>query len=76
MSEKKQQPKCMTVECEKVAKWRGLCSSCYGQAKHLIDSKQVADWEELEQMGLVEVQGKPFLKAFKLKKLEQGIEKR
>lgn len=60
---------CITHNCGKKRKWKGLCSSCYGQAKRLIDDNKTT-WEELEQMGLVLLDSKPFYAAFKQKKSE------
>lgn len=62
--------KCMTPDCNGKKQWKGLCRSCYGQAKYLMDKGEVESWYELEQMGLVQVEGKPFMTAFKKKKLE------
>lgn len=58
---------CMTPNCGKERKWKGVCASCYGQAKRLIDEEKTT-WEELEQMGLVLLDSKPFYAAFKQKK--------
>lgn len=60
-------PPCMTPNCGKKRKWKGICPSCYGQAKRLIDEEKTT-WEELEQMGLVLLDSKPFYAAFKQKK--------
>ena len=30
---------CMTPNCGKKRKWKGVCPSCYGQAKKLIDDE-------------------------------------
>lgn len=42
---------CLTPDCKALARWRGLCSRCYGQAKKLIE-KELTDWDELITMGL------------------------
>jgi hypothetical protein len=68
-------PICITEGCGKERKWKGLCSSCYGQARKLIEKKQVADWDELEAMGLIIADDKPFVAAFK-RKLKEAEESR
>lgn len=61
-------PLCMTKDCGKVAQWKGLCRSCYGQALRLIEQEKTT-WEELMTMGLCVLdQPKPFLKVFMEKK--------
>ncbi len=60
---------CITPNCVKPAEWKGLCRSCYGTARHLID-KEETTWEELHVMGLCELDAKPFLVAFLNKKKE------
>ena len=42
---------CAVPECAKEAKWKGLCQTCYGCAKSMIDNGETT-WEELERMGL------------------------
>lgn len=42
---------CLTPECGKPARWKGLCQACYGCAKTMIDREEVT-WEELEAVGL------------------------
>lgn len=59
--------KCMTEKCDKEAQWKGLCRSCYGQARQLIDSGETT-WEELGNMGLVQLAEKPFKEAFRARK--------
>lgn len=54
---------CLTPECQSEARWKGLCSSCYGQAKQLIDENKTT-WEELQEMGLAQLKNKPFKEAF------------
>lgn len=61
------EPPCITPNCSKKRKWKGICPSCYGQAMRLIDEEKTT-WEELEQMGLVLLDSKPFYAAFKEKK--------
>mgnify|MGYP001593750961 CR=1 FL=1 len=51
---------CITPNCGKERKWKGLCNGCYGQAKKLIDSKET-DWEELYLLGLCKLDYKAFL---------------
>ena len=63
----RQDPPCITPKCGKERKWKGLCPSCYGQAKRLIDDEKTS-WEELEAMGLVLLDSKPFYAAFNEKK--------
>lgn len=63
---------CLTPECGKPREWKGLCRSCYGVARHLID-KEETSWEELVALGLALTDVKPFLKAFHAKKRERGI---
>jgi hypothetical protein len=53
-------PKCITEGCGGERKWKGLCSSCYGQARKLITDKKVSGWDELEKMGLIVADHKPF----------------
>lgn len=42
---------CITTDCSADARWRGLCSRCYGQAKRLIEKGETT-WDELVGMGL------------------------
>lgn len=42
---------CITKECGKQAKTRGLCSSCYVSANGLV-KKNKTTWEELKKMGM------------------------
>lgn len=60
-------PKCLTEGCHTKAQWKGLCASCYGVAKKLIEKGQTT-WEELTELGLAKVDIKPFEAAFKLAK--------
>lgn len=55
---------CLIAKCDKEARWKGLCSACYGQAKQLIDAGETT-WEELAALGLAVVPDKPFVVAFK-----------
>lgn len=64
--------KCLTPDCKEDRRWKGLCSSCYGQAKRLIETEETT-WDELEKLGLAELPGKAFTKAFKRRKY-QGVE--
>lgn len=57
-------PSCVTEGCGKERKWKGLCSSCYGQARHLIDSNRTT-WDELEELKLIIPDDKPFILQFK-----------
>lgn len=61
---------CMTEECDSPRKWRGLCDSCYAQAKTLIDRRETT-WAELSDMGLVL---QPFRAAFIRKKSEMALQ--
>lgn len=56
--------KCLISGCDKEARWKGLCSACYGQAKQLIDATETT-WEELAALGLAIIPDKPFVAAFK-----------
>ncbi len=42
---------CLTPECGKDARWKGLCTACYGSAKQLIDDNETT-WDELHELGL------------------------
>ncbi len=65
---------CLVPGCEKPRRWKGICQSCYGQAKRLIDSGKTT-WEELQEMGLAELEGTPLLQAFNaIKKAQQKKE--
>jgi hypothetical protein len=55
--------KCITPECGKDRKWKGLCPSCYGQAKRLIEQGKTT-WDELFDLKLCILDNKPFLIAF------------
>lgn len=57
---------CITENCGKARKWKGLCSSCYGCARRLIDEGK-ATWDSLQTLGLVLIDDKPFIAAFKKK---------
>ena len=61
--------KCVTEGCGKERQWKGLCRSCYGQAKQLIEKKETT-WDELAVMGLIIPDDKPFKNAFLRKKRE------
>lgn len=69
MSEQTEQPKCLTDGCFTKRQWKGLCASCYGVAKKLITANKTS-WEELVELGLAEVELKPFEAAFNKKKQE------
>ena len=60
---------CVTEGCGKERQWKGLCRSCYGQARRLIDENQTT-WDELAIMGLIVPDDKPFKAAFLRKKRE------
>lgn len=68
--EKPPAPDCMTEGCDRKAQYNGICSSCYGQAKKLIDEEETT-WEELEAMGMVKGKSKPFTLLFRKKKLAE-----
>lgn len=57
-------PKCLTDGCSTKSQWKGLCASCYGVAKKLIEKKETT-WEELVQLRLAKVDVKPFEAAFR-----------
>lgn len=63
MTESCQAPKCLTEGCHTKAQWKGLCASCYGVAKKLINANKTT-WEELVTLGLAQVEIKPFEAAF------------
>lgn len=63
-------PICKTAGCGKEKKWKGLCQSCYGQAKRLIEDNKTT-WEELAKLGLIEQDFKPFYAAFEKAKATQ-----
>lgn len=68
MVTKKTEEKCLIKKCTGKAKWKGLCGKCHHEGTILIETKQVANWEELEAMGLCAIE-RPFLEAFnKIKK--------
>lgn len=46
-----QELKCLVPKCEKAAKTRGLCHTCYQSAKGLV-KKGVTTWEKLANKGL------------------------
>ena len=50
MSRAKSTEACLTPECNSAAGTRGLCSSCYQQARTLVREKK-ATWDELVQLG-------------------------
>ena len=56
--------KCLTPECLKQEKWRGICQSCYGQAKKLMEEFKL-EWEDFEKLGMTLIQSnKPFRKLY------------
>lgn len=42
---------CMTDDCGKEMKSRGLCFSCYKRAEKMVKAGEVT-WEQLEELGL------------------------
>jgi len=50
MSRAKSTEACLTPECGSAAGTRGLCSSCYQQARTLVREKKVT-WDELVELG-------------------------
>lgn len=61
--------KCIVVECQRDAKTRGLCQSCYVAAGNKVKNK-VTTWEQLEKLGLCIFKRKDngaFNKAFRQK---------
>jgi hypothetical protein len=64
---------CVTPNCNKPAKWKGLCSACYGAAKKLIDDEQTS-WDELIEMGMAIDKTSLFRNEFKRRK--QGTEEK
>lgn len=73
MSEENQNEKCVIPKCDKEARWKGLCSACYGQAKQLIDAQETT-WEELGALGLAVIPDKPFVAAFKAARSKKVVE--
>lgn len=76
-AELEEKSRCITEGCGKERLWndkirdaKGLCPSCYGQARRLIDSGE-ASWDSLEAMGLVIQDDTPFMAAFKRKRAAQ-----
>lgn len=67
-SEDPNAPKCIINGCQNKSKWKGLCPTCYGGAKQLIE-EELTTWVELQALGLAE--GPPILKEFgRLKQLK------
>ena len=60
---------CMTEDCERAASWKGLCSSCYGCARQLVEQNKTT-WDELLSMGMCVPKSKPFYVEFHKKKFE------
>ena len=58
---------CLSPECEAPARWKGICATCYAQARKLIEDEKTT-WEDLYDMGLVRLPGTKFLDAFKAAK--------
>ena len=65
---------CMTPNCGSKKQWKGLCRSCYGQARRLIEEEKT-DWDEIAELGMCEPQGKPFKVLFLKKKAERNADK-
>lgn len=74
MNESKPKETCLIDECTNEAKWKGLCPSCYNQAKKLIDGRETS-WEELQIMGMCIIHGAKFIKAFNKRKKEHELKK-
>lgn len=53
----------MTPDCDQPAQWKGVCSCCYGQAKRVMEAHGLT-WRDLETLGLVRLEHKPFIKAY------------
>lgn len=65
-------PHCMTDNCNRPPKWKGLCSPCYSVAKRLVD-KGAETWESLAERGLVDLsngRGDAFERALAKKSVE------
>jgi hypothetical protein len=56
---------CIIEGCGKIAKWKGLCGSCYYAAKQAV-AKNEYTWAELAKMGLAIEEEKPFERALRL----------
>lgn len=64
---------CMTENCNRPPKWKGLCSPCYSVVKRLVD-KGDETWGSLAEQGLVDLSnGKG--NAFEQALAKRGIEK-
>lgn len=57
-------PICIIPNCGKEARWKGICSQCYGQASQLIKEDKTT-WEQLAALGLATIPDKPFIAAFR-----------
>lgn len=65
---KPEQANCFTEGCTLKAKWNGLCPSCYGQAKKIMESDKL-EWSDLEEMGMIPIKPKkPFTELYLQKK--------
>lgn len=60
---------CMTPGCGMPALWKGICKTCYGQAKGLIDARRTT-WENLVTMGMVKVDDKAFIDEFNRREVD------
>jgi hypothetical protein len=62
----KEKKVCLSKGCEKKAKTRGLCPSCYNSANHIVKSGETS-WDQLEEMGLsLPSSGREIKSAFRL----------
>lgn len=57
---------CIVPDCDKPAKWKGLCPTCYGAAKKFIDAGETT-WDQLVDMGLAIDRTAKFRAAFNAK---------
>ncbi len=62
---------CITPGCGKPQKYKGICPSCYGVARKLIDANKTT-WDQLCELGMVETEKKPFEVVF-LEVLHQPV---
>lgn len=52
-------PICITPNCGKPQLCKGICRSCYGVARKLIDQNRTT-WEHLQLIGAIQEELKPF----------------
>ena len=65
--------RCLVPECGNLAKWKGLCTTCYSEAKKLVETGQES-WEHLASVGLAETNKSAFARALESKKADEDVE--